>query len=124
MNIAPDQEILYRVLTLLSRESHLSQREMARQIGISLGKMNHFVVDLSRKGLILVHRTSTSGNRMRCHYLLTPSGLEEKASLALNFLKAKIREYEKVREQIRELAEEVGQKESLTDLEAEGSKVV
>lgn len=116
--------MLYRVLSLLSRNSMLSQREMARQTGISLGKMNYYLAELSRKRHVLVNRTSGSGNRARYIYLLTPSGLEEKTSLALKFLEAKIREHEKVRREIRELAEEVGRKELLADPQPEGPKVL
>jgi EPS-associated MarR family transcriptional regulator len=124
MNTTPDQEIRYRVLTLLSRRGSLSQREMAGHIGISLGKTNRFLSELSRKGLILVQRSRTSGNRTRCLYLLTSEGLEEKAELALKFLKTKIREYQKVREQIRELAKEVGHEEVPADLEGEGQEAI
>jgi EPS-associated MarR family transcriptional regulator len=124
MNTTQDQEIRYRVLTLLSKRGSLSQREMAGHIGISLGKMNHFLSELSLKGLILVQRSRISGNRIRCLYLLTSEGLEEKAELALKFLKTKIREYKKVKQQIRELAKEVGHENVTADLEGEGQKAV
>ena len=124
MNKAPDQELRYRVLTLLSKSGSLSQREMARHIGISLGKTNRFISDLSRKGLILVQRSASSGNRMSHLYLLTSAGLEEKAELALKFLKSKIREYKKVRKQIRELAKEVRQRDLPGDLGEERPKAV
>ncbi len=124
MNSLPELEIRYRVLTLLSKGGSFSQREMAGEIGISLGKMNRFLSEWSRKGLILMRRGSTDGNRLRFIYMLTSAGLEEKASLALNFLKTKIREYEKVKGQIRELAREVGQRELPADLEGERSKAV
>ncbi len=109
MNAALEQEIRYRLLKLLSNKGTLSQREMARQIGISLGKMNLFLSELSRKGLLLVQQSRVQGKKMKYLYLLTSAGLEEKGRLALDFLKAKMSEHEKLRNQIRELVDEVGE---------------
>lgn len=109
MNTSLELEIRYRLLKLLSAKGSLTQREMARRIGISLGKINAFLSDLSRRGLILIHRTGMSGKRIKYLYLLTSAGMEEKSQLAENFLKTRMREYESIKREIRELVEEVGQ---------------
>lgn len=107
MNAGLELEIRYRLLKLLSSKGSITQREMARHIGISLGKINGFLSDLTRRGLVLVQQTRVSGNRLKYLYLITSAGMEEKADLASNFLKARIKEYEDIKKQIRELSEEV-----------------
>lgn len=106
MNAVLELQIRYRLLKLLSGKATLTQREMARRIGISLGKINSFLSDLSRRGFILV-QTSISGKRMKYLYLLTTAGMEEKARLGENFLKTRMKEYEAIEREIRELVEEL-----------------
>jgi len=103
-----EQEIRYRLLKLLSRNPKVSQREMAREMGISLGKVNYCLSELARKGLIKVNRFKSARNKIPYAYVLTPKGLEEKAKITINFLRRKISEYEAIERQIRELAREVG----------------
>ncbi|RJR32268.1 MAG: MarR family EPS-associated transcriptional regulator [Desulfobacteraceae bacterium] len=113
MNTGLGLEIQYRLLKLLSNEAGLSQREMAKRIGVSLGIVNVFLADLSRRGLVIVQRTRMIGNRMKYRYLLTSAGMEEKTRLAMNFLKLRIEDYEKIKSEIRELAEEVAPPEEV-----------
>ena len=80
-----EQEIRYRLLKILSRESNLSQREMAKKMGISLGKVNYCLSELAKKGLIKVHRFKSAKNKIPYTYILTPRGLEEKAGLTARF---------------------------------------
>ncbi|GAJ22919.1 unnamed protein product, partial [marine sediment metagenome] len=105
----------YRLLKLLSRESNLTQRNMAKRMGISLGKVNYCVSELAKRGFIKINRFKDSSNKIRYIYLLTPSGLEEKASLTLAFLRRKTLEYEETKRQIRELSAEL-EEESLADI--------
>ncbi|MCP4665410.1 MAG: MarR family EPS-associated transcriptional regulator [Deltaproteobacteria bacterium] len=114
MNIF-EQEIRYRLLKILSHESSLSQREMARQMGVSLGKVNFCLSELAKKGLIKVTRFKSARNKIPYTYILTPRGLEEKAGLTVSFLRKKIAEYEEIKRQIKELAEEI-ETEDLTDI--------
>ncbi len=115
MNYPYEQEIWYRLLKLLSRESNLTQRNMAKRMGISLGKVNYCVSELAKRGFIKINRFKDSSNKIRYIYLLTPSGLEEKASLTLAFLRRKTLEYEETKRQIRELSAEL-EEESLADI--------
>jgi len=110
-----EQEIRYRLLKILSQESNLSQREMAKKMGISLGKVNYCLSELAKKGLIKVHRFKSARNKIPYTYILTPRGLEEKAVLTVRFLRRKIAEYEEIKSQIRELARDI-EAEELTDI--------
>jgi EPS-associated MarR family transcriptional regulator len=102
-----EQEIRYRLLKILSQESNLSQRDMAKQMGISLGKVNYCLSELAKRGLIDVIRFKSAKNKIPYTYVLTPRGMKEKARLTVNFLKRKMAEYEDIQRQIAELSREV-----------------
>ena len=106
MNNESQQEIRYRLLKVLNQNPNLTQREMAREMGISLGKVNYCLAELAKKGLIRINRFKDSENKLQYLYHLTPSGLEAKALLTVSFLKRKISEYNEIKKQIRELARE------------------
>ncbi len=107
MNHHYEQEIRYRLLKVLSQDPHLGQRDMAKRMGISLGKVNYCVSELASKGWIKIIRFKSAKNKIPYTYMLTPKGLEEKARLTLRFLKRKLSEYEEIKKQIRELHHEV-----------------
>ncbi|MCD6296788.1 MAG: MarR family EPS-associated transcriptional regulator [Deltaproteobacteria bacterium] len=109
MNNRYEQEIRFRLLKVLSQDSNLSQRDMAKRMGISLGKVNYCISELAKKGLIKVNRFKSARNKIPYTYILTPSGLEEKGRLTVAFLKRKLSEYEEIKSQIRELSSEVGE---------------
>ena len=102
-----EQGIHYRMLKMLSKEPNISQRDMAKRMGISLGKMNYCVTELASKGWIKIIRFKSAKNKIPYTYMLTPKGLEEKARMTLSFLKRKLSEYEEIKKQIRELHHEV-----------------
>jgi len=85
----------------------MSQRDAARELGISLGKLNFCVRALIRKGLVKATRFKNSRNKAAYMYLLTPRGIEEKASLTLAFLQIKMREYETLRDEIEQIRRDV-----------------
>jgi EPS-associated MarR family transcriptional regulator len=107
MNSAFEQEIRYRLLKILSQQSSLTQREMAKQMGISLGKVNYCLSELAKRGLIDVIRFKSAKNKIPYTYVLTPRGMKEKARLTANFLRRKMAEYEEIQRQIAELSREV-----------------
>lgn len=96
-----------QILRLLQADPSLSQRELARALGISLGKTNYCVRALLDKGLLKVGNFRKSDNKLAYVYLLTPAGIVAKARLARGFLAAKQREYEALRREIDELKQEV-----------------
>ena len=119
MNKNFEQEIRYRLLQILSRESALSQRDMAQRIGISLGKVNYCISELAQKGLIEIIRFKSAKNKMPYTYMPTPRGIQEKAKLTVRFLKQKLTEYEEVKNQIRQLASELDRERDVNIAEDE-----
>jgi len=109
MNHTYEQEIRYRLLKILIEEPKLGQRDMAKRMGISLGKVNFCVSELAAKGWIKVTRLKSARKGIPYTYMLTPKGLEEKGVLTIKFLKRKVSEYEEIKKQIRELYHEVRQ---------------
>jgi EPS-associated MarR family transcriptional regulator len=119
MNKSFEQEIRYRLLRILSRDSALSQRDMAKRIGISLGKVNYCISELTKKGLIKIIRFKSAGRKRPYTYLLTPHGIEEKAKLTVRFLKQKLMEYEEIKSQISQLAGELDREDDANIAENE-----
>ena len=119
MNNQDEQEIRYHLLKILNKESTLTQRYMAKKMGISLGKVNYCLTELAKKGLIKIDRFGSAKNGRAYSYFLTLKGIKEKAGLTLSFLKRKISEYEEIKRQIRDLSREIEQ-ENLSDLSAGG----
>ena len=103
MNHNYEQEIRYRLLKVLSQDPNLGQRDMAKTMGISLGKVNYCVSELASKGWIKITRFKSAKKKIPYTYMLTPKGLEEKGQLTLRFLKRKLSEYDEIKKQIREL---------------------
>ena len=115
MNDAFNQEVRYRLLKVLSQDAGLTQREMAGEMGISLGKVNYCLSELSRKGFIKIKHFKDSKNKFQYLYNLTPRGLEAKAGLTISFLKQKMSEYSEIKRQIKELTKEI-EEEGLADI--------
>jgi len=99
-------EYKYKILKLVAEDSAISQRELAKALGISLGKTNYCLKALVEKGTLKVSNFKNSKNKLAYMYLLTPSGIEEKSAITLRFLKSKIKEYEMLSEEIKSLRQE------------------
>lgn len=96
----------YKLLKLIETEPEISQRELARRMGVSIGKTNYCLKALVEKGFIKLRNFRKSDNKLAYAYLLTPTGIEEKARLTLAFLRAKEAEYEQISYEIAELRAE------------------
>lgn len=103
----PSQEIHLKVLRAIEARPDVTQRELAQELGVSLGKANYCLRALIDKGWVKAHNFKNSNNKAAYSYLLTPRGLEQKAAFTLKFLKKKIAEYEQLRAEIEELGREV-----------------
>ena len=99
-------EYRYKILKLVETNPAISQRELAQQLGVSLGKVNFCLKALIEKGLLKATNFRNNKNKLAYMYLLTPSGIEEKASITVRFLKCKLQEYEALQEEIEELRRE------------------
>ena len=97
-----------RLLRLLEARPELSQRDLARELGTSLGKTNYCLNALIDKGLIKVRNFRNSQNKLGYAYLLTPRGIESKAAITVQFLRRKMNEYETLKAEIEQLQREVG----------------
>jgi EPS-associated MarR family transcriptional regulator len=104
-----DDDVRYRLLRLLEQKPALSQREIARRMGVSLGATNYLLRALIEKGQVKVRNFRASDNKLRYAYVLTPRGLEAKARLTAGFLRRKLAEYEALRAEIAALQEELGE---------------
>jgi EPS-associated MarR family transcriptional regulator len=105
--LVPDSSIL-RVLRLLDSSPRLTQREMAREMGVSLGKTNYCLRALLGKGFVKVQNFRKSTNKRGYVYLLTPEGVAAKADLTRQFLARKREEYDALRLEIERLQRESG----------------
>ena len=86
------------ILKELASDSRLTQRDLAKKIGISLGKTNYLIKELAKKGLVKIRNFSHKDDKLnRIAYILTPKGLKEKTELTLHFLQRKQEEYEALR---------------------------
>lgn len=103
-----DDAIRYRLLKLLHEQPHLTQRELAKTMGVSLGKANFCLRALIEVGAVKANNFKNSSDKSGYLYLLTPRGLEEKAKVTRRFLERKLAEYETIQREIDELRGEVG----------------
>ena len=103
----PIGETHFRLLRLLEADPKMSQRELSRELGMSLGKVNYCLNALVDKGLIKVRNFHNNENKLSYAYLLTPHGVRSKATITAHFLKRKIAEYESLKAEIAQLTREV-----------------
>jgi len=99
-------EYKYKILKLVETQPEISQRELSKALGISLGKTNYCLKALIEKGTLKVSNFKNSKNKLAYMYFLTPNGIEEKSAITLRFLKTKIKEYEILSEEIKSLRQE------------------
>jgi EPS-associated MarR family transcriptional regulator len=102
-------EYRYKILKRLEADPEISQRELAGELGISLGRVNFCVQALIEKGLVKAKNFRNSKNKKGYAYFLTPRGIEEKAKITVQFLKIKIAEHEALTKEIKNLREEAVQ---------------
>lgn len=99
-------EYRYKILKLLETQPEISQRELAKSLGVSLGKANFCLKALMEVGLIKATNFRNSQNKLAYMYLLTPTGIEAKSAITVSFLRAKLREYELLQLEISSLMQE------------------
>lgn len=94
-------------MRILQANPDITQRELAQQVGISVGGLNYCLKALMQKGWVKMNNFSQSKNKFGYVYILSPSGLAEKAALTSRFLKRKLSEYEALKAEIENLQLEV-----------------
>ena len=124
-----DDETRYRLLKLLESKPELSQRELASEMGVSLGKVNYCLRAVMERGWVKVRNFTSNPNKRVYAYYLTPKGIEEKVQVTARFLKRKINEYEELEQEIARLRSEMNtvgadSRDILTDeSDSSGSKL-
>ena len=101
------KEIQFEVLRRLHQSPDLSQRILAKELGISLGSINFCFKALVDKGWVKMHNFSQSKKKLRYAYLLTPVGVAQKSKLTMEFLRRKVVEYEALQVEIEKLKSEL-----------------
>ena len=102
-----NQEIHLKVLRHIEVNPEVTQRELASELGVSLGKANYCLKALMDKGFIKARNFRNSNNKRAYLYKLTPTGIEAKARISVSFLRRKMQEYEQLKGEIEQLQNEV-----------------
>lgn len=100
-------ELRLRILRLLEQHPEMSQREIARELGVSLGGVNYALKALIERGFVKAGNFGRSEHKAAYLYLLTPEGIAQKGALAATFLSRKLEEYEVLKREIKALKREV-----------------
>ena len=95
-----EKEDYFKVLRKIQNKNDLSQRELAKELGFSLGKLNYCLKALKDKGLVKIKSFSKSTKKTKYLYYLTPKGLMEKTKVTLNFMNIKMKEYEELKKEL------------------------
>lgn len=99
-------ELQFRTLRELAKDGTLSQRDLSKRMGLSLGRVNYLVNELLRAGYIKASRFKNSRNKIAYMYILTPKGMSVKLAQTYNFLQRKLDEYHRLKKEIETLRQE------------------
>ena len=102
MNNDKNNQDFFDVLRKVSKNPETTQREMASDLGFSLGKLNYCLKALKKKGLVKITNFKKNPNKLNYIYILTPKGISEKTKLTINFMKRKMKEYDELKKELDE----------------------
>ena len=97
-----DNQDQFNVLRKINKRPASTQRELAEELGFSLGKLNYCLKALKNKGLIKMKNFRKNPNKINYIYVLTPSGITQKTKLTINFMKLKMKEYDELKNEIKD----------------------
>ena len=97
-----DNQDHFNVLRKIQQKPESSQRELAEDLGFSLGKLNYCLKALKVKGLVKIKNFKKNPNKINYIYVLTPKGVSEKTKLTLNFMKRKMKEYDELKREVKD----------------------
>ena len=101
------EDTYFRVMRILQENPDLTQRELAKRLGVSIGGLNYCLKALMDKGWVKMQNFQNSKNKFKYVYLLTPEGISEKVALTSRFLERKMQEYETLKAEIESLRQAV-----------------
>ena len=90
----------FEILRTIKNQPDLTQRDIAKNLKLSLGKVNYCIQSLKEKGLIKINNFKKNPNKIGYLYILTPKGLSEKTKLTIQFMKRKLSEYEELKKEL------------------------
>jgi|TARA_Y100000294_G_C8311456_1_gene238908 EPS-associated MarR family transcriptional regulator len=90
----------FDILRKIQKKPNSTQRELAGELGFSLGKLNYCLKALQQKGLVKIENFKKNPNKINYFYVLTPDGIAEKTKLTLNFMKRKMKEYDELKKEL------------------------
>lgn len=90
----------FNILRKLNSKPNSTQRELAKDLDISLGKLNYCLNELKKKGLVKIRNFRNNKNKINYLYILTPSGVKQKTKLMINFMERKMKEYDELKKEI------------------------
>ena len=99
-NIMDDNTDHFNVLRKIKSKPNSTQRELAEELGFSLGKLNYCLQALKKKGLVKISNFQKNPNKLSYAYILTPKGIAQKTTLTINFMKRKMKEYDELKSEI------------------------
>jgi|TARA_B110000967_G_C18588645_1_gene413293 EPS-associated MarR family transcriptional regulator len=99
MNKKKNNQDYFEVLRKIEKKPESSQRDLAEDLGFSLGKLNYCLKALKEKGFIKIKNFTKNKNKLNYVYVLTPKGIGEKTKLTINFMKRKMEEYEELKKE-------------------------
>tara|TARA_B110000858_G_C17721995_1_gene435706 strand:- start:455 stop:763 length:309 start_codon:yes stop_codon:yes gene_type:complete len=97
-----DNQDYFNILRKIQKKPNSSQRELAKELGFSLGKLNYCLKGLQNKGLIKIKNFKMNPKKINYLYILTPKGISTKTRLTINFMKKKMQEYDQLKSEIYE----------------------
>ena len=99
--------IEYKVIKELEDNPSHTQRSLAQKLNVSLGKVNYVLSGLVEKGIIKAKKLKNNPDKVRWQYILTPQGMKEKIIITHNYLKKRLKEFEQIQNEIKELKKEI-----------------
>ena len=90
----------FEILRKINRKPEATQRELANELGFSLGKLNYCLKELQKKGLIKIQNFKKNPNKLNYLYVITPKGISEKTKVTINFMRQKMLEYDELKKEI------------------------
>ena len=101
------EDTYFRVMRILHDSPDITQRALAEKLGVSVSGLNYCLKALIDKGWVKIQNFSNNKNKLGYSYLLTPTGIVQKASLTRSFLQRKKQEYEALKQEIKQMKQEV-----------------
>ncbi len=91
----------FEILRKVKKKPNTNQRQLAKDLGFSLGKLNYCLNELKLKGLVKIQNFKKNKKKINYIYILTPRGLAQKTKLTINFMKRKIKEYDELKKELK-----------------------